>query len=56
MEEQQLEHIEKIVGKLHLPCYDNCQTYYYYDVLVALSRRVFQQLVTKKKQKIEEEI
>lgn len=39
-----------------MPCYDRCRTFYYYDVLEALSRNLFQQIIDSKKEKLEKEL
>lgn len=41
---------------MEIPCYDRCTTFYYYDVLEALSRHLFQQIVDEKKEKLQEEM
>jgi len=35
----------KFIGTLKIPCYDNCKLFYYYDVLEALSRYLFQNII-----------
>ena len=35
----------KFIGTLKIPCYDNCRLFYYYDVLEALSRHLFQNII-----------
>lgn len=49
------KHIDQFIGTLEIPCYDKCTTFYYYDVLEALSRHLFQQLIDHEKEKLEEE-
>lgn len=39
-----------------MPCYDKCKTFYYYDVLEALSRHLFQTIINQKKKKLEDEL
>lgn len=41
---------------MEMPCYDKLKTFYYYDVLEALSRHLFQTIINQKKKKLEEEI
>lgn len=41
---------------MEMPCYDKCKTFYYYDVLEALSRHLFQTIINQKKKKLEEEL
>jgi len=38
----------KFIGTLKIPCYDNCKLFYYYDVLEALSRHLFQNVIFQK--------
>ena len=43
------------VSKMRIPCYERLTYYYYYDVLEALCRHLFQMLLLEKKWKIEED-
>lgn len=37
--------MNQFIGELKIPCYDAVKYYYYYDVLEALSRCLFQSLL-----------
>jgi hypothetical protein len=39
--------MNKFIGSLQIPCYDKIKYYYYYDILEALSRNLFQNLLSK---------
>ena len=45
----------KFIGTLKIPCYDNCKLFYYYDVLEALSRHLFQNIIFQKAEIISNE-
>jgi len=44
--------LSKFVGNLELPCYENITKFYYYDVLEAFARHLFQQIIDYEKQEI----
>jgi hypothetical protein len=35
------KYLNQFVATMEMPCYDKCRTFYYYDVLEALSRHLF---------------
>jgi hypothetical protein len=41
---------------MEMPCYDKCKTFYYYDVLEALSRHLFQTLIQQQRAELLEEL
>lgn len=41
---------------MEMPCYDKCKTFYYYDVLEALSRHLFQTIINQQKKQLEDEL
>lgn len=45
----------KFIGTLKIPCYDNCRLFYYYDVLEALSRHLFQNIIYQRSEIIANE-
>jgi len=56
IEQKLLEKMKnKFIGSLKIPCYDNCKFYYYYDVLEALSRHLFQNIIYQRKLTIDKE-
>ena len=44
--------INSYISSLKLPCYDSIKYYYYYDILEALSRNLFQQLIDKAREEL----
>lgn len=48
------KHINKFIATLEIPCYDRCTNFYYYDILEALSRHLFQQIIDQEREKLEE--
>jgi len=44
-----IRNINQFIAQLHIPVYENVQYYYYYDVLEALSRYLFQYLIRRKR-------
>lgn len=49
-------HLAKFIGTMEMPCYNRMTNFYYYDVLEALSRHLFQQIIDHKKEKLEMEM
>lgn len=45
----------QFIGSLKIPCYDNFKLFYYYDVLEALSRHLFQNIVFQRAELIANE-
>ena len=48
--------LDTFIGNMEMPCYDKCKTFYYYDVLEALCRHLFQIRVDYQKEKLEREL
>ena len=44
--------LNRFIGSLQIPCYDNISYYYYYDILEVLSRNLFQYLLSKAKDEL----
>lgn len=50
------KYLDSFISSMEMPCYDKCRTFYYYDVLEALSRYLFQTIINQKKKKLEKEL
>ena len=47
MQKRAVRDMNKFIASLQIPCYQTIKYYYYYDILEALSRNLFQLLLTK---------
>jgi len=47
--------MQLFVGNLKVPCYNKIKHYYYYDILEALSRDLFQRRLLEKQQNLLDE-
>lgn len=45
------KHLDQFIGTMEMPCYDDVSNFYYYDVLEALSRHLFQCMIDYEREK-----
>ena len=56
MEKKYNRYLDQFISTMEMPCYEKCTNFYYYDVLEALARHLFETIIKQKKKKLDEEL
>jgi hypothetical protein len=56
MEKKYKRFLDQFISAMEMPCYEKCSNFYYYDVLEALSRHLFETIIKQKKKRLDEEL